>query len=68
MGCGLATEAARAALRFSFEERGLPRVLSIHQVGNGGSARIMHKLGMHLVRTGTDPSCGRPIRIYAATP
>lgn len=67
-GRGLATEAARAVLRFGFEERGLQRVLSIHQAGNDASARIMHKLGMRLVRTGTDPSCGRPIRIYAATP
>src|SRR5471032_1571712 len=44
-GQGLATEAAAAAVRFGFEERGLERIVSIAQVGNDASERIMTKLG-----------------------
>lgn len=66
-GRGFATEAARAALRFGLEERGLPQVLSIHQVGNDASARIMQRLGMRPVREAIDHSCCRPVRIYATT-
>ncbi|MFG3318579.1 GNAT family N-acetyltransferase [Streptomyces sp. NPDC048171] len=40
-GQGMATEAAAAALRFGFEERGLERIVSIAQVGNDASERIM---------------------------
>jgi RimJ/RimL family protein N-acetyltransferase len=64
-GQGLATEAAHAALRFAFTDRGLDRVVSVHQVGNDASGRIMQKLGMRLDRETTQPSCGRPVRVYA---
>lgn len=64
-GKGIATEAAKEALRFGFENRGLREVLSICQVGNSASERIMQKLGMHLNRETVDPSCGRTVRVYA---
>ena len=63
-GNGLATEGARAALAFGFDQARLDRVVSIHQVGNGASGRIMEKLGMRFERETVDPSCDRPVRVY----
>ena len=62
-GQGIATEAARAALRFGLVECYLTRVVSIVQIGNGASERIMVKLGMHLERQTVDPATHRPLRI-----
>ena len=62
-GRGIATEAARAALDFGFTDRGLDRIVSIHQLGNDASGRVMQKLGMHLDREITD-NRGRPVRIH----
>ncbi len=45
---GLATEAARAALRDAFERVGLHRVISIARPANTASTRIMEKLGLEL--------------------
>jgi RimJ/RimL family protein N-acetyltransferase len=66
-GRGLATEAARAVLRFGLIDRGLARVISIAQLGNDASERIMGKLGMQLDRETDDLTCGRPVRVYAIT-
>ncbi|MET7860036.1 GNAT family N-acetyltransferase [Streptomyces sp. NPDC005318] len=63
-GQGLATEAATAAVRFGIEERGLERLVSIAQVGNDASERIMAKLGMQPFREAVDPSCGRRVRVF----
>ena len=67
-GQGMATEAAVAAVRFGFEERGLERIASITQVGNDASERITAKLGMHLVRQTVSPTCGRRVRVFALSP
>ncbi|MFF8648705.1 GNAT family N-acetyltransferase [Streptomyces griseoluteus] len=64
-GQGLATEAAVAAVRFGFEERGLERLVSIAQVGNDASERIMTKLGMRPVRATVHPTCDRRVRVFA---
>jgi RimJ/RimL family protein N-acetyltransferase len=61
-GCGLATEAAAATLRFGLIDRHLGQIISIAQVGNGASERIMGKLGMRLVRETVGPTCDRPGR------
>lgn len=45
-GRGLATEAARVALRDAFERVQLERVVSIAMPGNAASIRIMEKLGL----------------------
>ncbi|MFD0659455.1 GNAT family N-acetyltransferase [Thermocatellispora tengchongensis] len=66
-GRGLATEAARAAMRFGFRDRGLDRVVSIAQTANPASIRVMAKLGMRLDRRTTDPGSGRPIEVHAIT-
>ncbi len=63
-GHGFATEAARASLEFGFNECELERVVSIHQVGNDASGRIMTKIGMRLFRETVDPSCQRPVKVY----
>ncbi len=45
-GRGLVTEAARAALRFGFEEAGLDYIVAIALPANVGSWRVMEKIGM----------------------
>ncbi len=45
-GRGLATEAARACLRYAFEELRLPSVSAITRPGNLRSRRVMEHLGM----------------------
>ena len=50
-GRGLATEASRVCLRFAFEEAGLERAIAGADASNGGSLRVIEKLGMrHVVR------------------
>jgi RimJ/RimL family protein N-acetyltransferase len=66
-GQGIATEAARAALRFGLVDRGLERIVSIARVGNGASTRIMDKLGMSPERETVHPTCGRRTVVYEIT-
>lgn len=63
-GKGYATEAASAALAFGVNELGITDIVSIYQVGNGASARIMQKLGMVFDRRTIDPTCGREVEVY----
>jgi RimJ/RimL family protein N-acetyltransferase len=49
-GRGLATEAAREALRDGFERVGLRRIVAIAQPANTASIGIMRKLGMRFER------------------
>lgn len=65
-GQGIATEAAQAALDFGFTDRGLDKIVGIHQLGNDASGRIMQKLGMRLDREITD-SRGRRVRVYVTS-
>jgi ribosomal-protein-alanine N-acetyltransferase len=54
-GRGLATEAARCALRYGFTAASLPRIVAIAQPENHSSIHIMEKLGMkfqELIRHG----------------
>lgn len=55
-GQGLATEAARAALREGFTTMGLGEITSIPQVDNLASRRVCERLGMRLDRTVTIPA------------
>ena len=45
-GRGYATEAARAAIRFGFDELGLNRIWSYHMVRNPALGRVLEKAGM----------------------
>lgn len=64
-GRGIATEAASAALQFGLLTCELDRIVSIFQVGNGASERVMIKIGMRLDRHTVDPATGRPVGVYA---
>lgn len=48
-GRGFATEAARASLRYAFEEAGVERVLASVDEPNAASLRVVGKLGMRAV-------------------
>jgi RimJ/RimL family protein N-acetyltransferase len=45
-GRGLATEGARAALRFGFEQHGLERIISVTAESHAAARRVMEKLGL----------------------
>jgi ribosomal-protein-alanine N-acetyltransferase len=45
-GRGYATEGARAAVAFGFEELGLDEIVSMTAAGNARSRRVMERLGM----------------------
>jgi len=52
-GHGYATEAARTAVRFAFEDLALDALVSYTAVTNARSRRVMERLGMH--RDGPEP-------------
>jgi RimJ/RimL family protein N-acetyltransferase len=62
-GRGLATEAAREAVRDGFERVGLQQIVAIAQPANAASIRIMQKLGMRFDRM--TESRGIPVVMYA---
>ena len=66
-GKGYATEAAKASLTFGFEEAKIDRIVSIHQIGNEASGRIMQKLGMRFERQTVDLTCNRAVKVYEVT-
>src|SRR5437870_3332158 len=45
-GKGLATELARASLRFGFDDRGFDRIVAVAKPENRASIHVMQKLGM----------------------
>lgn len=65
-GQGYATEAARAALRFAFDEVGLDRVISIRHVDNERSARVMEKLGLVHEFDTVIPGPDQPVAVHAS--
>ncbi|HYN94412.1 MAG TPA: GNAT family N-acetyltransferase [Pilimelia sp.] len=66
-GGGIATEGARAVLRFAFIDRRLDRLISIRHVDNVRSGRVMEKLGLRFDRRATVPAHGQPVEVYAIT-
>lgn len=49
-GRGIALEAARASLRYGFEELRLKRIVAVAVPENTSSRRVMEKAGMHYVK------------------
>jgi ribosomal-protein-alanine N-acetyltransferase len=49
-GQGLATEAARAALAYGFEDAGLPRIVAVTRPEHARSRHVLEKLGMRYER------------------
>ncbi|MFD3421827.1 GNAT family N-acetyltransferase [Streptomyces decoyicus] len=66
-GRGYAPEAAREVLAFGFEDVGLQEIISIADVRNQASLRVMTKLGMRLKHRTTVPGSGRPAQITRIT-
>lgn len=52
---GLATEGARACLKYGFEELNLQEIYSIAPAANEKSQKIMQKIGMNLIETFDHP-------------
>lgn len=63
-GKGLGTEAAAAALSFGVKTLGIADIVSIYQIENLASQRIMQKLGMVFDKWTVDPTCGREVGVY----
>jgi RimJ/RimL family protein N-acetyltransferase len=63
-GRGLATEGARAALVYGFEDLALDNIVSICEPDNLSSSRVMDRLGMRMERETVDPAHGVPLCIY----
>ncbi len=49
-GKGLASEAARASVRFGFEQAGLARIIALAFPNNIGSRRVMERAGLHYLK------------------
>lgn len=64
-GRGLATEAARAVLKYGFEQLGLQHITATVQAANEASRRVVEKLGMLQERE--FERNGRRILLFAAT-
>ncbi len=65
-GQGLAPEAARAVLRFGFEQCALDRIVAVFVPENTGSEQVMIKLGM--AHEGTMQAYNTELPCYAITP
>jgi RimJ/RimL family protein N-acetyltransferase len=65
-GRGLASEGARAALDFAFDEEGLDHVVSFTAVDNTRSWQVMERVGMTWVGTFDHPRVpeGHPLRLH----
>lgn len=63
-GKGLASEAAEAALAFGLNKCKLSNIVSICQIANTASERIMRKLGLVFDHETIAPDCGRTIKVY----
>jgi len=50
-GMGLATEAGRAFIKYGFEQLDLDRIVTMIQVGNDASVRVVEKIGFELIST-----------------
>lgn len=66
-GRGIATEAAREVLRFAFEYARVPRLVSVCDVDNAASARVMAKLGMTRERCTRVPVHDRDVLVTELT-
>ncbi|GAB1339723.1 GNAT family N-acetyltransferase [Streptomyces sp. E-15] len=64
-GQGYASEAAHATLEFALQDRGVDRVISIHQLGDDASENVIRKLGMVPELETTHPVYGYPLRVHA---
>ncbi|MDQ6613900.1 MAG: GNAT family N-acetyltransferase [Actinomycetota bacterium] len=66
-GHGYATEGAAAAIRYGFETVGLDRLVSIFQLANVTSGRVMDKLGFEFERETHHPLGGEMLQVRELT-
>jgi RimJ/RimL family protein N-acetyltransferase len=66
-GCGYATEATHAVVRYGFETRRLPGFTSSHFVDNPASEGVLRKLGFEPVGRGTIGCIARGCDVEALT-
>jgi RimJ/RimL family protein N-acetyltransferase len=64
-GRGYATEAAAELLRFGLTEAGLEGVVSIRDIDNAQSGRVMDKLGLRFGFQTTVPATGQLVAVHA---
>lgn len=64
-GQGLTREALEPVLAWAFGEVGLTRIVSVVQVRNRASNRVMEKLGFRVERTDRDADADADVLIYA---
>jgi ribosomal-protein-alanine N-acetyltransferase len=64
-GRGLATEGARASLRYGFERIGLDRIIALAVPENVASRRVMEKAGMHFKGISTAYYHGWELALYS---
>lgn len=64
-GQGLATEAARASLRYGFERAGLDTILALAEPANTASRRVMDKIGLRFEGMTTAYYGGALLALYA---
>ncbi|HEX6393732.1 MAG TPA: GNAT family N-acetyltransferase [Acidimicrobiales bacterium] len=64
-GRGYATEAGAAWVRQGFENLGLERIVSIYEVENRSSGRVIEKLGFELDRIATIPTSQVEVHVTA---
>jgi RimJ/RimL family protein N-acetyltransferase len=67
-GNGYATEAARAALRFAFDEHAMREVIAIIDPENTRSLRVAEKLGMTSRPDRAHPATGKRLTVVGITP
>ena len=63
-GHGLASEGARALVRYGFGELGLDRIIGLTHPDNAASQRVLQKAG--LADAGWGRYYGRKLRLFAA--
>jgi RimJ/RimL family protein N-acetyltransferase len=61
---GYASEAAAEVLSFGVGTLGITDIVSICQLENSASIRIMQKLGMSFDRRTVDSTCNRDVEVY----
>ena len=68
-GAGIATEAARAVLRFGFVDCGLDRIVSIRHVEakTPPPGRVMEKIGLRFDRMAVVPARNQQVTVHALT-
>lgn len=67
-GSGYATEAARVALDFAFQEHGMREVIAIVDPANARSLRVAEKLGMTPRPARLHPATGKRLTVVGIAP